>query len=190
MYSVLSFVPAQGATSDSNGVYGYVAVKGWTRTPSEADELRTEFIVTGDGTESINVVFGDQFIECTGSEVSTSYPPEFIKQQIRVNVEIIEYLSENVKRLRSELDKPFADGEFVEEEDGYDRESVSANQDFEFHHEGFSQTNGNEFFENFENKDFDEAAAKEGFESVKDELLEKFSKTDGNSSDDDAELIR
>jgi hypothetical protein len=167
MYSVLSFVPAQGATSDSNGVYGYVAVKGWTRTPSEADELRTEFIVTGDGTESINVVFGDQFIECTGSEVSTSYPPEFIKQQIRVNVEIIEYLSENVKRLRSELDKPFADGEFVEEEDGLYGESVSANQDF------------------------DEAAAKEGFESVKDELLEKVSKTDGSSSDDDdTELIR
>jgi hypothetical protein len=97
VYCLHSFVPAKGATPDSNGVYGMIKCRGAFASQQEAND-RAEYIIR-------NV---DSFHSIYHSYVGRPFPlsrnPDYVKEVSEVDIrkEIVENVSSDIKKVKDD----------------------------------------------------------------------------------------
>jgi hypothetical protein len=106
-YSLVSFVPAKGATPDKDGFYGFAKVRGTYASPQEAVE-RSEFLIRNvDSYHQIYTAY-------TGRPFPLTNNPKYAEtiKEVDIKKKAVEVISEDVKAKR---DKEKAEMEEIKE---------------------------------------------------------------------------
>lgn len=109
LFSVISFLPAEGATSNDDGHYGFISVKGIAKTSEEAEEIANEVSSNG---SVIAVVLGDQYLPCIDLEKTSGVAPfkegstyQTLKSQLDLNLKLQELLNHNIQFLETRINQ-------------------------------------------------------------------------------------
>ena len=121
-YGLISFVPAKGATPNSNGVYGFAKLRGNYDTTLESNE-RAEYIIRN--VDSYHQIFHTYVGRPFPITNSSSYSAE--TSEVDIKKEVVKNMSQNIKDKRDEELKTIQ--EIKQKEEALLAESKKAQED-------------------------------------------------------------